>query len=111
MIFQDDYIPPKKRRKKASANLIDLGTLLNRFLNDETFGQTIHLKKIRENFTEIVGELLFPYVSAEKLEKGILTLKTASSVWKAELFSQKKAIIGRCNSLLKTPIVKEIKFL
>jgi hypothetical protein len=32
-------------------------------------------------------------------------------VWKAELFSQKKAIIGRCNSLLKTPIVKEIKFL
>lgn len=111
MIFQDYYIPPKKRRKKASANLIDLGTLLNRFLNDETFGQTIHLKKIRENFTEIVGELLLPYVSAEKLEKGILTLKTASSVWKAELFSQKKAIIGRCNSLLKTPIVKEIKFL
>ena len=80
-------------------------------LNKESFGQIIYLKKIRENFGEIIGELLLPYVSAEKLEKGILTLKTASSVWKSELFSQKKAIIVKCNSTLKLPIVKKIKFL
>lgn len=103
----------KKRKRKTKGKTLptDIGTLIEKLLSNESFGQTIYLKKIRENLKEIIGELLLPYVYAESLEKGILTLKTSASVWKAELFSQKKTIIVKCNSILKLPIVKGIKFL
>lgn len=114
MSFENSNFFSKTKQRKNAKSVdapTDLGVLLEKMLNKESFGQIIYLKKIRENFGEIIGELLLPYVSAEKLEKGILTLKTASSVWKSELFSQKKAIIVKCNSTLKLPIVKKIKFL
>jgi len=41
----------------------------------------------------------------------VLTVKTANSTWRQELFFQKKDILKRLNSKLGITIIKDIRFL
>lgn len=102
----------KKRRSKGvcGKDPEDIGILLQMVLDKNHISEEMVLKKLLEHFEEIVGALIFPHVKIEKLEKQILTLKCESSVWKQELFLQKKAIIDKCNLLLEKPSVKNILF-
>lgn len=101
-----------KKRKKGvcSKEPEDIGVLLQMVLDKTHISEEMDLKVLLEHFQEIVGELIFPHVKIEKLEKQILTLKCESSVWKQELFLQKKAIIDRCNLMLEKPLVRGIHF-
>lgn len=101
-----------KRRKKGicGKDPEDIGVLLQIVLDKNHITEEMALKDLLEGFKEIVGPLIFPHVKIEKLDKQILTLKCESSVWKQELFLQKKAIIDKCNLMLGKPLIKGIHF-
>ena len=101
-----------KRRKKAicEKHPEDIGVLLQMVLDKNHITDEMELKSLTDGLEIIVGPLILPHVKIERLNKGILTLKSDSSAWKQELFLQKKAIIAKCNLLLGKPVVKNILF-
>ncbi|WP_407457360.1 DUF721 domain-containing protein [Fibrobacter sp.] len=103
---------PFKRRKKAicEKHPEDIGVLLQMVLDKNHITDEMELKSLTDGLEIIVGPLILPHVKIERLNKGILTLKSDSSAWKQELFLQKKAIIAKCNLLLGKPVVKNILF-
>lgn len=109
MSFPYDYKKPR-RGKSQALRPVDIGTLLGRFLRDNNLNQVLDLKTLQERFPEIVGEQVSRHVSIASLSGGILVLKASSGVWRTELNARKKAIIDRCNSVLKSRAVKNIRF-
>ena len=88
----------------------DISVLLERVLAKRHISEDIHFKTISERFSEVVGPLLVAHVKPEKIDKNILVLKVANSALKFELNIQKKAIIGKCNTLLGKPFIQGIRF-
>ena len=88
----------------------DISVLLERVLAKRRISEDIHFKTISERFSEVVGPLLVAHVKPEKIDKNILVLKVANSALKFELSIQKKAIIGKCNTLLGRPFIQGIRF-
>ena len=88
----------------------DISVLLERVLTKAHIVEDIHFKTISERFSEVVGPLLVDHVKPEKIDKNILVLKVANSALKFELNIQKKAIIGKCNTLLGKPFIQGIRF-
>ncbi len=105
--------PVKKRGKNdiVAPKPTEMKTLLEQYLSKVPFGQIAHLQKLKERLADMVGLYLTDKVFLEDLKAGILIVKVPSSVWKHELFAQKKAIIGKCNLILESPIVKDIRFI
>lgn len=88
----------------------DISVVLENYLKGPEFGMHSGYLILSKNFEELVGKALLPHVSLLSLENSVLYLKVASSVWKSELFLQKKAIITKCNQFMNAPIVKDIRF-
>ena len=60
---------------------------------------------------EIVGQTVSKVTRVEKVEKGVLTIKTESPTWRQELHMQKKEIIDKINSKIGSKTIKEIRFI
>lgn len=63
---------------------------------------------IKEKWPSVVGDAVAKYAYPIKLEKGTLTVKCKSSVWRQELFSQKSDIINKLNLIQKNVITEFI---
>ena len=88
----------------------DISVLLERVLTKNHITEDIHFKTISERFSEVVGPLLTGHVKPQKIDKNILVLHADNSALKFELNIQKKAIIGKCNTLLGKPFIQGIRF-
>ena len=60
---------------------------------------------------EVVGKRISSVTTAEKVDKGILTVKTESPTWRQELHMQKKEIIDKINNKIGSKTIKEIRFI
>ena len=60
---------------------------------------------------EVVGKRISSVTTAEKVDKGILTVKTESPTWRQELHMQKKEIIDKINNKIGPKTIKEIRFI
>lgn len=103
--------PVKKRRGAAVTGnrAMDIGILIDRVLQKNRIAEDVEFTTISGHFSEVVGEVVLPYVKLVKLEKRTLVLKAVNSAWKQELFLQKNTIIERCNSLLGKPAVRDVR--
>jgi predicted nucleic acid-binding Zn ribbon protein len=61
-------------------------------------------------WAEIVGEKIAEFTAAEKLEKGILTVRVTNAVWKYELTMRSKEIIRKIAEACGDGLVKEIRW-
>ena len=100
----------KRKKPICGKGPEDISVLLQMVLDKAHISDEMVLEKLSEGLETIVGPLILPHVKIERLDKGILTLKSDSSAWKQELFLQKKAIIEKCNLLLGKPSIKNILF-
>lgn len=91
--------------------LQDIQVLLEHVLKKNHITEDINFKTISERFSEVVGPLLIDHVKPEKIDKNILVLKVDNSALKFEMNLQKKAIIAKCNTLLRKPFIQGIRFL
>ena len=60
---------------------------------------------------EGVGKRISSVTTAEKVDKGVLTVKTESPTWRQELHMQKKEIIDKINNKIGSKTIKEIRFI
>ena len=60
---------------------------------------------------EVVGKRISSVTTAEKVDKGVLTVKTESPTWRQELHMQKKEIIDKINNKTGSKTIKEIRFI
>ena len=60
---------------------------------------------------DIVGEVVAGVTETTGVEKGVLTVKTGSPVWRQELHMQKKDILKKINKKIGTKVIKEIRFI
>ena len=60
---------------------------------------------------EVVGKTISKVATAEKVDKGVLTVKTESPTWRQELHLQKKEIINKINNKIGSKTIKEIRFI
>ena len=59
----------------------------------------------------VVGQTISNVTKAEKVDKGVLTVKTQSPTWRQELHMQKKEIIDKINNKIGSKAIKEIRFI
>ena len=57
------------------------------------------------------GQTISNATKAEKVDKGVLTVKTQSPTWRQELHMQKKEIIDKINNKIGSKAIKEIRFI
>ena len=100
----------KRKKPVCGKDPEDISVFLQMVLDKAHITDEMALEKLSEGLENIVGPLIKLHVKIAKFERNILTLKCDSSVWKQELFLQKKAIIDKCNLLLGKPSVKNILF-
>ncbi len=100
----------RKSNKSFTGNKVqDISVLLEQVLTKNHISEDIHFKVISERFAEVIGTLA-TQVKPIKIDKNILVLKAANSTLQFELNLQKKAIIGKCNTLLGKPFIQGIRF-
>lgn len=65
---------------------------------------------ILTSWGEIVGEQIARVAHAERIENGILFVKTATAPWRTELTMRRMEILEKVNAAAGSNIVKEIRF-
>jgi predicted nucleic acid-binding Zn ribbon protein len=88
-----------------------LGHALGRLLKDVGIDRSVKQQTALVLWSEVVGPIIAGVTEAQDVEHGVLTVKTANSTWRQELFFQKKDILKRLNSKLGITIIKDIRFL
>lgn len=89
----------------------DIQVLLEQVLSKNNITEDINFKTISERFSEVIGPLLVNHVKPIKIDKNTLVLEVPNSALKFEMNLQKKAIIGKCNTLLGKPFIQGIRFI
>jgi predicted nucleic acid-binding Zn ribbon protein len=88
-----------------------LKSILNRFLKKEGIEKGVNQNKALLIWNETVGNTIAENTIAEKVEHGILTIKTNNPSWRQELLFKKQEIIEKLNHKLGENTIREIKFI
>ncbi len=62
------------------------------------------------SWAEIVGEQIARVTEADRMENGILFVKTATAPWRNELTMRRMEIMEKVNAAAGSKVVKEIRF-
>lgn len=65
---------------------------------------------ILSSWAEIVGEQIARVTEAERIENGILFVKTLNAPWRNELTMRRLEIMEKLNTAAGSKVVKEIRF-
>jgi predicted nucleic acid-binding Zn ribbon protein len=73
-------------------------------------------KRVKQNnpiliWKNVVGKKIAENTNPEKVEHGILTIKTENASWRQELLFKKSEIITKLNQELGEKTIKEIKYI
>jgi len=61
-------------------------------------------------WADVVGEKIARAAQAEKLDKGVLTVRVASPVWRYELTMQKQTILDKIDAAFGPGLVRDIQW-
>lgn len=62
-------------------------------------------------WNEVVGRAVAANTIPEKVEHGVITVRTTTPAWRQELLFRKQAIIEKLNQSLGTNTIRDIHFL
>ena len=88
-----------------------LKSAINHFLKNNGLDKGVNQQNAILIWEETVGKTIAPNTSAETVEHGILTVKTASPEWRQELVFKKQDIIKKLNTKLGNNTIREIRFI
>lgn len=99
-----------KRDPPVSRQPVALDFLLSRFLKKSDLEKISLLNRLIVKREEIFGDYVSKQVEIIDFSRGVLFLKVPSGVFRQELFLQKKAIIDKCNQVLETSSIYDVRF-
>ncbi|MBH08745.1 MAG: hypothetical protein CMG74_00045 [Candidatus Marinimicrobia bacterium] len=88
-----------------------ISTAINKFLRKTGLEKAVAQQNALEIWPVVVGENVAQKTIAEKIEHGILVIRTQTPAWRQELSFQKKSIIKKINKKLDKNIIKDIRFI
>ena len=88
-----------------------LKSAINHFLKNNGLIKGVNQQNAILIWEEIVGKTIASNTTAETVEHGILTVKTANPSWRQELVFKKQDIIERLNTKLGKNTIREIRFI
>jgi len=91
-------------------NYISVAAAIQKLLKQNKLDERISQSKVIEIWEQIVGAQIAKAAKAEKINRGVLTVRVEKSVWRNELNYLKKQIISKLNEALEKEVVKEIIF-
>jgi predicted nucleic acid-binding Zn ribbon protein len=80
-------------------------------LGDEKLREGVERGDIIRAWEEAVGEAILQNTKVKNINRGTLTIKASTPVWRNELLFQKSEILEKINKNTKTQKIKEIRFL
>ena len=88
-----------------------IGGALKKLIKTAGLEKGIAQQKALEIWPETVGKTVSKNTEPISIEQGILSIKTATPVWRQELQFQKKQIIEKLNKKLNKTLIKDIRFI
>jgi len=88
-----------------------LKSILDNLLRRHGIDRAIAQNKALIIWDEIVGQSVAENTQADRVEHGVIIVKTSSPTWRQELFFQKKEIIRKFNTALGKNVIRDIRFI
>jgi hypothetical protein len=97
--------------RKPKPKVFAISDLIDKYFEAAHLKPRIYEARIRENWKEIVGEVVNKYTTEVYLNNQTLYLRLNSDVVKHELNYKKSLIIGNINTFINDPYIKEVVLL
>lgn len=97
---------PEKMRKQPE----EFAVALEKFVHQLGITKKMKQFSVITSWPGIVGEQIAKVTVAERIDNGILFVKTASAPWRNELTMRRMEIMEKVNAAAGSKIVKEIRF-
>ncbi len=88
---------------------VTLGAALKKAISTPAVRRHIRAAEVFEDWETFVGPAVANHVQPESFEKGILTLRADSSVWRQQVILMKPQLLDRISGKLKTHKVRELR--
>ncbi len=99
----------EKRHLTKPFPVTTLGKALKQALNIPAIRRRMNAAEISASWEDLVGEVMAQHVQPVSLEKGVLTLKTDSSVWRQQISLSKEWICKRIQEKFDAEIVRTLR--
>lgn len=83
---------------------------LDKFVHSLGITKKMKQFSVITSWSEIVGEQIARVTEADRMENGILFVKTATAPWRNELTMRRMEIMEKVNAAAGSKVVKEIRF-
>lgn len=97
---------PARGRKQPES----LGVAIDKLVHSLGIAKKMKQVSVITAWSEIVGEQVAKVTEAERMENGILFVKTKSAAWRNELTMRRMEILEKVNTAAGAKVVKEIRF-
>lgn len=87
-----------------------LGPVLDSWMERAGLGKAARAAAVIVRWPEIVGEPVAVQARAQRVERGVLTVRVGSSVWATELSAHIPLILERITEMVGDGVVREIRF-
>ena len=101
---------PRQSEKKTKKQPELMAIALDKFVHQLGIAKKMRQVSIITSWSEIVGQQIAKVTEAERIENGILFVKTKSAAWRNELTMRRLEIMEKVNSSAGSKVVKEIRF-
>ncbi len=110
LMAQKKYSRQQRSVSKTKKHPEPMAIALDKFVH--ALGITKKMKhfSVITSWAEIVGEQIARVTEAERIENGILFVKTATAPWRNELMMRRLEIMEKVNAAAGSKVVKEIRF-
>lgn len=85
--------------------------VLDTYLRKSGLAKGIAQQRALNLWAEVVGPSIARNTTPEKVEHGVLYIKTKSSPWRQELQLRKQEIIKQLNAAIQHSAIKDIRFI
>jgi len=100
----------KKPVKAENAVVMDLGSVIDKYLTKEEFGAKLKKFSLFNHWPEIVGRDIAKKTIPQKIFKDMLYIKVTNATWASELGMMKQQLIEKINGFIGEETIKDLKF-
>ncbi len=88
-----------------------LAQVLNGYLNRNGMAHLLYEDKLRQHWTELMGQRASEMTQLESMQDWILRVRVSNASWRMELHYQKENIRHKANTLLGHEVVQDVLFM
>ena len=82
---------------------------LQETLQSQGLGHLLHEFRLRNLWTELMGEKAARIAELDSLKEGVLSIRVADAAWRNELHYQREALRRRANQLFGVSLIKDVR--